>query len=114
MKFNLDDTVTSKKLGLPMIGKIVGINRAELACPEKQHPIWDEVYPDWADKPVCYVRFNKPQRRVSLQEFIEANPGIMENPEIGGDPNILDMVYQNNVPVEKGTVYPEDDLERCE
>jgi len=110
MKFKLGDKVTSKHLGLPMVGKVIGINAPELVFeqPDAPHP-WDEVCPEWRERPIYYVKFNKPQRKMSLQEFQKLAEATNEVPL-----DLIDMYYQNNIPVERGSQYPEEELEKLE
>jgi hypothetical protein len=57
---------------------------------------WDELYPDWRNKNVIIVRYNKPKRTYSMKMITELI--IQQN---GG------MVM---VPYTIFAVYPEDDL----
>ena len=111
--FNLKDRVTSKKLGLPMMGTVVSISDARFLTsnsPTGENPFWTENYPDWKDGCIVTVKFDKPQRLVSFQEFLnEIPPEVREETE----PVELDMHYQNGVKVSMFGNYPEDDLEQC-
>lgn len=37
---------------------------------------WDKLYPEWKDKEVYYLKFTKPIRQVSFEEFCEKCPYI--------------------------------------
>ncbi len=74
--FQLFDTVTSKQTGLPMQGQVHGVltglgysNVINQGRPCKR---WDDLYPDWKNKPVIFVIFKVPQKPVSIEE-IQAN-----------------------------------------
>ncbi len=108
----LNTEVVTKKTGCPTVGYVAGIMTPEVAetispnikngCP------WDEVYPQWREKPVIWVRFKKPQRPVSKEEFFQQVPQEMLE---GKSEEDKDMFYQNNVPILKMALYPFDDLE---
>ena len=75
-KFKINDRVCSKKLGLPCISTIYGILDGEtqylnsLATNPKTDEAWSRYYPEWKDKFVYYVKYDSPQRPLSLAEYI--------------------------------------------
>ena len=66
--------VTSKKTGLPMIGTVHGVITAGLYMyshkinPDSEYP-WDNLYPEWRDDFVCYVKFDELQKPLTFEEY---------------------------------------------
>lgn len=108
--FKLHDQVTSKRLGLPMIGKIVGIADAKYIVRHNNidSPLWDKYYPEWKSGQVATVMFNKPQKVMSLEEYKESLPReIIER----ADHLDIELHYQNDIKTDLFATYPVDDLE---
>lgn len=111
-KFNLGDFVTSKKTGLPMQSTVCGMIGPEVceSLPEKNYYRWTELYPDWRDKYVYYVKYTKPQKPISKEEMII---GLRLQYEEKFDlipQSQIDKMY-NEIPEHSVVTIPEDDLE---
>ena len=109
MRFMLNQKVTSKKTGLPMVGKVLGIQSpvvlalthglSSQVALEKIYPNWTNLYPEWATDWVYTIMFDTPARHMSLQEYKTHHPdATMEE-------------YKEEVPVNFCATYPQDDLE---
>ena len=90
-----------------MVGYVQGIIMPQ-ALGFKGIAHWENLYPGWENKPIVVVQFKKPQRSISMEEFI-AQSKVQD----GIDPTDLDILYQNSIPVIKYAYYPIDDLELC-
>jgi hypothetical protein len=76
-KFNLGDTVCSKKTGYPGVGRIIGLMQATVIgnlLPCANTTVWDELYPNWRDGILYYVLFDTPRKIVTLEELKKAMP----------------------------------------
>lgn len=106
---NIFSRVTSKKLGPPMVGTIVGIYSAKDFVGEAPLPLLESQYPEWNEGLLVHVKYDKPQRPVSLDEFKKL---VSEYPEYKDyTQEDLEMAYQNSIKVTKIAVYPMEDLE---
>ena len=101
-KFNVNDRVTTKCLGLPTTGTVVGVVDANLCQPNS--PTWNENYPLWQDGYVNYVEFDEPQKQFSFEEFLDLSQ------DVEFSQSTLKEIYLNS-PEVKICLYPEDDLE---
>lgn len=101
----LFDRVTSKKIGPPMTGTIIGLLSAKDFVINPL-PTFD-VYPDWQNSVLAHVKFDKPQRPISFQEFLQA----IEHSPTPVPEDELEMCYQNTVLLTKTGLYPVEDLE---
>lgn len=72
-QFKISDYVTSKRLGLPGIGTIIGIEYAQVyankALKKHQFKRWNELYPGWERRWIYTVYFTSSQKVQSLEEF---------------------------------------------
>jgi len=112
-KFSLSDRVTSKKTGLPAIGRVIQTTHPimyELRGAEK-FLTWNELYPDWLEKPLYTVLFDKPQRHMSLDEYKMYVRTKMDEAEDNLSDDDWKMNYENNVELVRMASFPEDDLE---
>ena len=105
-KFNLDQDVTSIRLGPLMTGKIVGIYTGqyqdfEYTFRDIKVPAWDHVYPQWREKHVYIVQFDQPVRPIAYEEFLEDQPDTL----------YAHVEYEKQISVSPMAKYPEDDLE---
>jgi hypothetical protein len=67
--------------------------------------VWAKNYPDWKQKPVALVYFEKPQRTATLQEWIDgAKLKNIPEEEARAD-------YEERCPTLRQTAFPIDDLE---
>ncbi len=83
VKFGLGEVVTSRKTGLPRIGRIVAISNG------RYHQImyeragfnfltWNQLYPDWPNKNVYTVYFDDNAKNCTLEEYKAAYPHLKE------------------------------------
>lgn len=73
VKFKLGQRVVSKKLGLPMVGTVVGVVRGswwlrKCGCPLELYS-WTAVYPGWHEGFVYLVFVEGGQRLMSREEW---------------------------------------------
>lgn len=107
---NIFDRVTSKKLGPIMTGTIVGIYSAkDLLLEGPPVPLMEKEYPEWDQGLLVQVKYDKPQRPVSLDQFISLASGYPEFENYSRED--FDMAYQNSIKLTKISIYPMDDLE---
>lgn len=106
---NIFDRVTSKKLGPPMVGTVIGIYSAKDLVVETPLPLMEQEYPAWNDGLLVQVKYDKPQRPVSLEEFIKIAEKFPEFENYSREE--FDMAYQNSVKLTKIGIYPIEDLE---
>ncbi len=110
--FTLGTKVISKKTGLPMTGTIVGTmapiaylywQKWNLKNSDFKMHRWDELYPDWQEKPLFFVYFDNPAKNCTRKEFEKYDPQYYPK----------GMTYEE-VPLVVVAVYPSDDLELFE
>ncbi len=104
---NLGDVVVSKKTGYPASGTVAGMVVAPMYMAGRDQSYfstWNELYPDWTEKPIVYVVFEEARRTVTFEEFIHYMPESMKNL----DPKTL---YETHIPTARIMAYPVDDLE---
>lgn len=105
----INSTVMTKKTGCVGAARVVGFVLPEFAI-NLSHNLnrWDELFPEWRQDLVAIIRHNKPQRPVSLEEYLNALPAhVLESiPN-----NEKEMHYQNNVPIVRFHSVPMCDLE---
>ena len=92
-----------------MVGTIIGIYSAKDLAPEMPLPLMGDEYPDWNDGLLVQVKYDKPQRPVSLEEFVKIAAQYPEFENYSQED--FEMAYQNSVRVTKMGVYPMEDLE---
>lgn len=107
MQFKIGDEVVTKKVGLPAIGRVVGIVSPEVITDPMTR--WDKVYPDWKSGTVAYIKFKRPQRPLSLEEWKESIPPEIRDHALEED---LEIMYINSVHVTKFSMIPMCDLEK--
>lgn len=108
------DRVTSKRIGPPMVGTVIGIYSAkDLMIEASPIPYLDEKYPNWKDGLLVQVKYDKPQRPISFDEFFETIRGATKELDGFGDIKTeeIEMLYQNTIKLTKVAVYPLEDLE---
>ena len=72
MEISIGNRVYLKKTGQLANATVVGIidsaryNRLVLF---KNEEVWGKLYPNWMDKPIVFVEFDKPQRNCTFEEF---------------------------------------------
>jgi len=107
MNFQINDRVVSKKTGLPAVGTIHSLMTVEMwlgrqgktEVPQR----WIDLYPDCGDKLIIGVKFDSPQKPVTLAEYCSGDQN-------GHSKVFLEEAYRylpNTICAE----YPEDDLE---
>lgn len=108
----IGDKVVTRKTGQPGTGVIIGVFAPEFVKSQGHALSWDNLYPDWSEKPVYLVKFDRPQKPLSFDEYIE---DVTAKYQSIGQPmppeDFLEMEYLNNVPFVKTATYPADDLE---
>ena len=110
MKFELGDKVVSKKTGYPGSGEVCGVVYAAMYVATtkkelKDFECWNDLYPDWHEKHIVYVRFDEPRRTVTFEEFCRYMP---EHKYDGYD---LQTIYAFSIPYTNVIAYPIEDLE---
>lgn len=109
--FKLGDQVTSKRTGYPGVGEVCGIVRAGLYHasagnrPLEDYRCWNDLYPDWYEKPIVYVRFEEVRRTVTFEEFCKYLPDDRYNDYD------LKTIYALKIPQTNIIAYPIEDLE---
>ena len=109
--FKLGDQVVSKKTGYPGAGEVCGIVKAGLyVASTGNKPIdsfccWNDLYPDWPEKPIVYVRFEETRRTVTFEEFCKYIPDERYHEYD------LKTIYAFQIPITNVIAYPIDDLE---
>lgn len=72
--------VTTKKLGLPVTAKLVGVEwkhsgLQECRCEDRDHDWftkqWDRHYPNWRENDICILRVDGGQRFMSFKEYLD-------------------------------------------
>lgn len=107
--FKLGDQVVSKRTGYPGTGEVCGIVAAGLYHATTQKSLdsygcWNDLYPDWIEKPIVYVRFEESRKTVTKEEFAKYLPEGLKQYD-------LDTLYAFQVPVTNVIAYPIEDLE---
>jgi hypothetical protein len=130
----LGDRVTSKKTGLPAIGKVVAVSTGPVFLQSQNLVIvwkwldeeetdiecwvvrrsdqiaayvrWTELYPKWMWEPVIYVEFDEPQRTLSFEEYLDGN----NTKDL--DESLAKVLYEREVPKAKVASYPIADVEK--
>jgi hypothetical protein len=108
--FKLGDKVVSKKTGYPGCGEVCGIVYSAVYVASAQKNVsdfncWNDLYPDWTDKPIVYVLFEEPRRTVTFEEFVKYIPDDRYRDYD------LKTVYAFQIPFTRAVAYPIDDLE---
>ena len=105
----VNQKVISKKTGLPAVGQIIGMLPATVFLSyyrngkDFDNPTWDDLYPDWREKYVYYVRLNEP--------MVPCNPAEFERlPDKAKKSGKKIIKYKEQVRSDL-VVYVEDDLE---
>ena len=108
---NIGDTVTSQYIMPLTTGTIVGILKAKFHQAEflngRVNPQWDALYPDWLDKTVVFVLFDKLQKPVTFEEFKRA--GVDPKADVSEDE--LKVLYKHVVRPIWAASFPIDDLQ---
>jgi hypothetical protein len=114
--FQLGDVVTTKKTGPPSIARIIAIFidgsqwcKSFNRNPETYSDYWNELFPDWIDKPVYFISYKDSQRIVSMEEWLNQDDKADELRKIPR--KYLTLVYERLNPVYEVAASPEDDLE---
>jgi hypothetical protein len=109
-KFQLGDDVMTKQIGLPVVGKVLGVmfgyyySWANQAVNGQSLFLkWNELYPDWRTKCVYFILFNEPVRYMTYDEFCD-NPTVQEEYKTRAH-------YEIMVKPVESVSHPEDDLE---
>jgi hypothetical protein len=120
-KFKIGDEVVSKKLGLPCVAIVYGVLDAKTlmsnllvmnqANAKSQYDTWSKQYPDYIDKDVYYLKYKKPQRSMSLQEYIEqVTEAAIKHFGYMPEQSVFEEQYKK-IPKMYLCCNPEDDLE---
>lgn len=109
MKFNYLQEVMPKKCGPPTVGRVVGSLMGYVwidffsQLHNRNLLYWDMLYAGWRTKPIIFVRFSKPQKLMTLEEY-KTLLGDVSSTE-------AEVLYKYNCPVVPIAAYPIDDLE---
>lgn len=107
---NIGDTVLTKKIGSPVMGKLVAIMDREfytaLTGQTAGLLIWDEHYSDWRDKPMVVVQLSESTTIISYERMQE-----MARERFGPDAFLEREVYDSVVNEHKFLTFPIDDIE---
>lgn len=98
---NIDTKVISKKLGPPVTGFIVGLEK----MPEVKSPLW-KIYPE--STLMAKVRVTSPVKIITFEEFC-----YLYQEKLASEPDPL-LCYLNSVPYTREMFYPIEDLEQIE
>lgn len=125
-KYNLGDRVSGNKTGYMIPSNVVGIISSDFYIEKMNgnHPmtLWEELYPDYKDKPVYICKFDSPSKTFTFEEAVKqikkplnerANPPStidiflyqLQNVE-----SVLRLHYDLFTPEFSFVSYPEDDL----
>lgn len=74
MKFKLGDRITLQKTGIPAVGSVVGIMDARFTSNYNSSCVWDILYPDWREKPIIYMKYDTPQKNLTINEYLDHHP----------------------------------------
>lgn len=109
----IGDKVITKQTGLPASGTVVGIMIAPIYSAKmgSDYTRWSELYPDWIDKEVVFVAFEKPQKPMTMQEYVES---FSDEFRESVPSEHFEVLYKYNIPDAKFVAYPIDDLEILE
>lgn len=110
----LGKKVTSKRIGLPMFGRVVGVETGAYWMNKysvKIEPIWDEPYPLWREGNICTVHLDKPQKALSYEEFVKVSEFLHGDKLPDNETKVL---YKYSVTETMFITYPEADLEEVE
>ena len=110
MQFKIGDEVTTKQIGFPGVGHVVGIVKPEVLQLQQFIKRWDEFYPGWQEKEIAYIKFKRPQRPINFEEWKDVTfpPEVVET--IPSDD--LELMYMNNVHYTKYVAVTVCDLEK--
>lgn len=108
MNFKIGDQVITKKTGLPGVAYIVGLVLPEVLSNSGAISKWDTLFPEWRNQEVAYIKYKKPQKPCSYEEFLESIPPELE----GLPPEDKELYYLNGVPYQKHSMVPVCDLEK--
>jgi hypothetical protein len=97
-KFNINDRVKNKTLGIPFTGGICGILRSDVGIHmySERAKRWNDIFPTWESKPVYFIRLDNPIKPLTYEEYI-----------IQGD----NSLSYNDIDSTLFVANPEDDLE---
>lgn len=77
-KFCIGEKVMTKTIGPPSIGTVFGVLDPEtyitsciLSAGNADMSNWDKVCPNWRDELIYYIKYNEPQRVITIDEYIE-------------------------------------------
>lgn len=113
-KFALYDRVFTKRIGLPSVGTIVAVYDPSYYVIMVNADIsgsnnWTRWYPEWYEKNVYTLRFDSPQKMISLEEYEIAFQKRHDSDQFTTEQ--IRGFYELNIPMVITYSYPEDDLE---
>jgi hypothetical protein len=113
--FNIGDRAMSKQTGCPTVGTVKGIMEARFYHEAGQKPLyknWYDLYPDYLEKNVIFLRFDQPQKALSFEEFKQYNAEQISKDYVTPEEQeqALKAAYEVLQPTISAS-YPEDDLE---
>jgi|GEM_PF-3271929 len=127
---NLGDSVISRKTGLPACGQVISVAHpyffmkirnitlvqdkdfrtivVNRSTRQEEFKTWTDLYPEWFNQPVIYIRYSTPQKNCSFEEFNKSLfPEEQEFPK-----EIRETMYRLRVPEVNEVCFPIDDLEK--
>ena len=112
MMFNYGERVCPKKCGLPTIGRVVGsmvghVWAAHMPSGQRNLTYWDILYPGWRTQAIIFVKFDKPQKPMTVEEYRQTLGPEVEEHE-------AKVLYRYNLSKLDMCCYPAADLERMD
>ena len=103
----LGQKVRSKKTGFPGVGYIVGFSLPSFWMMVRKANVedfstWNNLYPEWEQKPLAHVFYQEPRKTVTFEEFKSGNTVYKDE--------VLEDMY-NKLELAQSIMYPYDDLE---
>lgn len=99
--FKIGERVTLKKTGIPTTATVVAISIAKITS-IFNHTVWDKLYPNWRNKLVYTVQFDRPQKNIRFDEFSACTPRNWSDDEIKEN--------YDKLPLYEYVLAPEDDI----
>lgn len=125
-KYNLGDRVSGNKTGYMIPSNVVGVISSYFYLEkmnDNQHMVlWEELYPDYKDKPVYICKFDSPSKTFTFEEMVKQIKEPLEervNPpstidvflyQLQNLEEVLRLHYKLFTPEFSFVAYPEDDL----
>lgn len=107
---NIGDRCVTKKTGNLSLATLIGVvdSRTYNQICYGYATAWDDLYPDWRDKPIGIIEFDKPQKNITFEEFCNK---YKEDESFQDLENKIKNYYYEKVPPTFFVSAPMDDLE---